>query len=111
VPGTSSPVTLRLTPHAIPAMRAAFEKALADLAHQLMFLRRDGVIPEPWLGDPVSASVVNYYNERVMFASDGPYAALRAYEAELLKVRDNLQVMEDHYRRTEGDNAALWGRV
>ena len=41
----------------------------------------------------------------------GPYAALVAYEAELIKIRDNLQLLEDHYRRTEGDNAALWGRV
>jgi hypothetical protein len=29
----------------------------------------------------------------------------------LLKVRDNLQLLEDHYRRTEGENAALWGRA
>ena len=35
----------------------------------------------------------------------------RAYEVELTKVRDNLQVLEDHYRRTEGDNVALWGRL
>jgi hypothetical protein len=92
-------------------MRAALEDALVDLARQLIWLRRDGVIPEPWLGDPMSATVVDYYNDQVMAAPDGPYAALRAYEAELLKVRDNLQVLEDHYRRTEGDNAVLWGRA
>jgi hypothetical protein len=111
MPGTFPPVTLQLEPHAIPAVRVAIDEALTELTHQLMQLRRDGVIPEPWLGDPISAKVVDYYNARVMFAPDGPYAALRAYEVELLKVRDNLQVLEDHYRRTEGENAALWGRA
>jgi hypothetical protein len=95
----------------IPAMRAAFEDALLELRPQLMRLRRDGIIPEPWLGDPVSAKVIGYYHHQVMDAPDGPYAALVAYEAELLKVRDNLQVLEDHYRRTEGENAAMWGRA
>jgi hypothetical protein len=110
MPGLHPPVTLRLEPHTIPAVRAAFDDALAELTHQLIRLRRAGVIPEPWLGDPVSAKVVDYYHVR-MDAPDGPYAALVAYEAELLKVRDNLQVLEDHYRGTEGDNAALWGRL
>jgi len=111
MPGSFPPVTIRLEPQAIPAVRAAFDEALAELTHQLMRLRRDGSIPEPWLGDPISATVVDYYNEHVMAAADGPYAALRAYEVELLKVRDNLQILEDHYRRTEGENAALWGRL
>jgi hypothetical protein len=111
MPGLHPPVALRLEPHTIPAVRAAFDGALAELTHQLMRLRRDGVIPEPWLGDPISAKVVDYYHQQVMDAPDGPYAALVAYEAELLKVRDNLQVLEDHYRRTEGDNATLWGRL
>src|SRR3954471_11309339 len=104
MPGLQPPVTLRLEPHRIPAMRAAFEDALTELAYQLVRLRRAGFIPEPWLGDPISAKVVDYYHAHVMEAPEGPYAALRAYEAELLKVRDNLQVLEDHYRRTEGEN-------
>src|ERR1700754_3951685 len=111
MPGSLPPVTLRLEPHAIPAVRAAFEEVLAELGYQLVRLRRAGFIPEPWLGDPVSAKVVDYYHQRVMEAADGPFAALRAYEVELLKVRDNLQILEDHYRRTEGENAALWGRL
>jgi hypothetical protein len=111
MPGQHPPVTLRLEPHAIPAVRAAIDDALYELGPQLVRLQRDGYIPEPWLGDPVSAQVANHYNERVMNAPDGPYAALVAYEAELIKVRDTLQQLEDHYRRTEGDNAALWGRV
>jgi hypothetical protein len=111
MPGQYPPVKLRLEPHAIPAVRAAVDTALAELVPQLIRLRQDGVIPEPWLGDPMSRKVVDHYQAQVMNGLDGPYAALRAYEAELLKVRDNLQVLEDHYRRTEGDNAALWGRA
>jgi hypothetical protein len=111
MPGQHPPVTLRLEPHTIPAMRAAFDDALAELTHQLMQLRRVGVIPEPWLGDPISATVVDYYHRQVMDAPAGPYAALRTYEVELTKVRDSLRALEDHYRRTEGENAALWGRV
>ncbi len=52
-----------------------------------------------------------FYNRYVMDSSTGPYAALVAYEAELLNVRDTLKLMEDEYRRTEGDNAQLWGRL
>jgi hypothetical protein len=111
MPGTAPPVTLRLEPNMIPSMRASFEEALSELGQKLLRLQRDGFIPEPWLGDPVSAQVVDYYNRQVMEAAEGPYAALRAYQAEMVKVRDNLLVLEEHYRRTEGDNAALWGRA
>jgi hypothetical protein len=45
-----------------------------------------------------------------MDASGSSYQALVAYRDELTRVHDTLQQMEDHYRRTEGDNAALWGR-
>jgi hypothetical protein len=111
MPGSHPPVTLRLEPHQIPAMRAALDDALAALRPLLVRLRVDGYISEPWLGDRVSADVAAHYNARVMDAPDGPYAALRAYESELVKVRDTLQLLEDHYRRTEGDNAARWGRA
>jgi hypothetical protein len=110
MPGVHPPVTLRLEPQVIPAVRAAIDEAVSELSPQLLRLRRDGILREAWLGDAVSAEVFADYNARVMSAPDGPYAALKAYEAELIKVRDNLQVLEDHYRRTEGDNAALWGR-
>jgi hypothetical protein len=111
MPGSYLPVTLRLEPHMLPAVRSAFDDALAELIPQLVRLGIDGFVAEPWLGDPVSAMVASYYQVIVMESPDGPYAALRAYEVELTKVRDNLQVLEDHYRRTEGDNVALWGRL
>ena len=59
----------------------------------------------------MSAEAASTYNGRVMDAPDGPYAAMVALEAELLRIRDSLRVLKDHYRRTEGENSALWGRL
>jgi hypothetical protein len=105
------PVALRVEPQAIPAIRWAFDDALADLSEQLRRVRNEGYLGEPWLGDEMSLEVRDFYNRHVMDSTDGPYAALVAYEAELLRVRDTLQQMEDEYRRTEGDNVELWGRL
>lgn len=111
MPGQFPPAALRIEPSAIPAVRAAFDESLTDLRSHLRRLRQEAYIPEPWLGDPVSAEVANDYNLRVMDSAEGPYAAMVALEAELLRIRDSLQLLEDHYRRTEGENAALWGRA
>ncbi len=89
----------------------AFDEALISLRQQLVRLQNDGYLKVPWLGDEISAEVASFYNRHVMDSSTGPYAALVAYEAELLNVRDTLKRMEDEYRRTEGDNAQLWGRL
>ena len=59
----------------------------------------------------MSEKVRRHYNDHVMDGDEGPFAALRAYERELISVRDTLLLMEQNYRRTEGDNAELWGRV
>lgn len=106
-----SGVTLRIEPRAIPQMRVAYEEALATIGAHLRRLQNEGYLREAWLGDEVSGAVRDFYNRHVMDAADGPYAALVAYEAELLRVRDTLQRMEDEYRRAEGDNAELWGRL
>jgi hypothetical protein len=111
MPGIHPPVTLHVEPHALPAVRAAFEESLVELGTQIHRLRTGGLIPEPWLGDPVSAEVQEHYDTRVMKADDGPYAALKVYEAELMRIRDTLKATEDHYRRTEGENAELWGKA
>jgi hypothetical protein len=111
VASSYSHVTLRVEPRSIPNLREAFEEALTSLGAQLRRLQNEGYLREPWLGDEISAEVADFYNRRVMDSTDGPYAALVAYEAELLKVRDTLQLMEDEYRRTEGDNARLGGRL
>lgn len=103
--------TLRLEPSTIPFMRSTFDEVLVDLGEQLNRLQTEGYLGEPWLGDETSLDVRDHYNRRVMDSPDGPYAALVAYHKELIKIRDTLQRMEDEYRRTEGDNAALWGRA
>jgi hypothetical protein len=110
MPGSTPSFTLHLEPHALPSVRAAVEEALDDLGIQLAQLTRAGFIHGPWMGDPVSEDVRVFYNTAVMESQDGPMAALLAYQSELTRIRDSLQAMEDHYRRTEGDNAALWGR-
>ena len=74
-------------------------------------MQNEGYLREPWLGDEISRQVFDFYNQHIMNSTTGPYAALVAYEAELLRVRDTLKQMEDEYRRTEGDNAELWGRA
>ena len=111
MPGQFPPAALRIEPSAIPSVRAAFDESLIELTPHIRRLRQEAYIPEPWLGDPVSAEAATAYNASVMDAADGPYAAMVALEAELLRIRDSLQVMEDHYRLTEGENAALWGRL
>ncbi len=103
---------LRLEPHMIPALRAAFADALDQLAPQLRRFTQDAYIAEPWMGDPISQAIAMEHNARAVGGgADSAYECLLAYEAELVKVRDALAQMEAEYRRTEGDNAALWGRV
>jgi hypothetical protein len=111
MPSDPAPVTLRIEPHALPALRDAFEDALSMLAVQLIRLRRDGNILEPWLGDETSKEVHATYSRMVMESPEGPYGAMVAYQAELVRVRDQLQQLEDAYRRTEGDVSELWGRA
>lgn len=98
-------VTLRLDPRAIPAMRAAFENALAELRPALARLGEVGHIHGAWMGDPQSEEVVAFYNDRVMDAVDGPYQALLQYEKELRRVHKQLTVMELEYQRVESENA------
>jgi hypothetical protein len=105
------PATLRVEPHAIPQVRAAFMEAVDTLGVELAQLRQNGYIDKPWLGDPMSAMVQEAYNNRVMRAIDGPCEALVRYLEELTRVRDHLVGAEAEYTRTEGANAELWGRT
>ena len=102
---------LRLAPQAIPAVRAAFDRAVALLEPELAKLGQVGVIEQAWLGDPVSEKVRVFYNERVMEAEDGPYEALLLYQKELMRVRDQLKVMEQEYQRAETENSDMFGQA
>jgi len=104
-------VTLRLEPHAIPALRKAIDDVLGQLTPHLTLMGQDRYIPGPWLGDPDSAALVEFYNRQVMDAPDGPYHALLAYRDHLEAARDHLAHIEADYRRVDGDNADLWGQL
>lgn len=101
-------VHLKVTPEAIPQLRAAFDRALAILEPELWQLGQVGHIKGWWLGDPKSQEVVDFYNTHVMDADDGPYQGLLLYKAELIKIRDQLTLMEQEYRRVEDTNAGLF---
>jgi hypothetical protein len=101
---------LQLQPHMIPALRHAFGTALDQLDSAIGQLRRSGNLSEPWLGDEASSETAAHYARRAMGATDSSFASLQLYRSELNRVHDTLQQMEDHYRRTEGDNVERWGR-
>ncbi len=113
MPGQFSSDTFRVADGQIPALLVAVEESLTELRVQLSRLRVDGVI-EPWLGDPVSEKVVLLYNARVMGVGGGSatpgapgsaYGALKSYEAELVRIKDSLDLMERGYVRSDGDTA------
>lgn len=101
-------VHLKVTPEAIPQLRAAFDRALDILSPELATLGQVGHIQGRWLGDPKSQEVVDFYNANVMDAEDGPYQGLLLYKAELIKIRDQLTLMEREYQRVEDENVGLF---
>lgn len=105
MPGTQPAVTLRVDRRALPAVKAAFDEAIAEVRSQVRRLGRTAFIPEPWLGDPISSSTQIHYNTTVMDSADGAYAAMVAYVDELVRIRSSLQAMEDSYLRTDADVA------
>lgn len=101
---------LRVEPEMIPQLRALFGDCIALLSDKLGDLNSGGRMIDSWMHDPVSVRMRDVYNASVMESPDGGYAALRAYEAELRRVYDELGRMEAEYRRTEDENAALFGK-
>jgi uncharacterized protein YukE len=105
------PATLQVAPHALPALRAAFEEA-AHMVHQhILEMTYTGRLDQEWLGDPGSANLRTFYNANVMDAKDGPFQAMSKYRDTLRAVRDQLAAAEAEYRRVEGENSDLWGRA
>lgn len=99
--GTQPAVTLRVDRSALPAVKAAFDEAIVEVRLQVQRLGGAAFIPEPWLGDPISSSTQTHYNTVVMDSADGSYAAMTAYVNELIRIRESLQAMEDHYLNNE----------
>jgi hypothetical protein len=106
---THPAVTLRVDRSTLPAVKAAFDEAIADVRSQVRRLGRTAFIPEPWLGDPISSSAQTHYNTVVMDSAEGAYSAMVAYVDELIRIRDSLQAMEDQYNRTDAEIAGDMG--
>jgi hypothetical protein len=85
----------------VPSLRATFSAALDQLDDALGHLGNRGYLPTAWLGDETSAAVAAHYTSRAMEQPDSSYRALLEYEAELTRVRDTLQRMEDQYLHTD----------
>jgi hypothetical protein len=109
MPGAHSAVTLRVDRNALPAVKDAFDEAIAEVRSHTRRLGRAALIPEPWLGDPISSSTQMHYNAVVMESADGSYAAMTAYVNELIRVRESLQAMEEQYVGGEGTIAQGFG--
>jgi hypothetical protein len=104
--GGRQAVTLRVDLDALPAVKAAFDEAIAEVRSHVRRLGRAAFIPEPWLGDPTSSTTQAHYNSVVMESADGPYSAMVAYVDELVRIRANLQAMETQYLSNEDRVAA-----
>jgi hypothetical protein len=102
---------LHLQPDMIPMLRASFAAALDQLDEALGQLRRSGMLAHPWLGDEASSEVAAHYTRRAMEAPDSSYQSLQQYRAELNRVHDTLQRMEDQYRSTDRDTADRYRRI
>jgi hypothetical protein len=105
------PATLRVAPSAIPAVRTALQTTIEEVKSHIGRMHSAAHINEPWLGDSASHAVYKLYNQHVMHAANGPFAALQAYRDQLVAAHDALTDVENQYRATEGDNSTLWGRT
>jgi len=105
------PATLQVAPHALPALRAAFEEAAHMIHEHIIEMRSTGRLNGKWLGDPSSEDLRTFYNANVMDAPDGPFQAMTKYRDTLRAIRDQLAAAEAEYRRVEGENSDLWGRA
>ena len=99
---------LRVEPHMIPALTAAYDRAALDVTTLLDDISRRGRIPEPYTPDVISVAMAEHYNDTIMDSPHSAYAALRHYERELLNIRDTLRRMASTYDSTEDINTRLW---
>ena len=97
---------LHVEPSMIPALRAAFQSAIAQLNDALVGLSRHGFLSTPWLGDESSKEVAAHYTAQAMSGTNSSYQALVAYHQQLNQVHDTLQRMEAEYLRTDHDESA-----
>jgi hypothetical protein len=109
--GSSTPTAfgqqkLRVDPSAIPEARKAFEHALDEFDTKIRFAVEQ-LPTKPWAQDPISSETSKAFNEQT---SGKALAALKIYREQLVGVIDQLKMIEEQYRKVEGDNTAMWGK-
>ena len=108
-PTFSGPQTLNVEPSAIPAALAAFTKAHDRLTKKVDELT--GLQIRPWAGDEVSHETATRFGERSQGGgADSAIACLKGYQEQLAAACTALADSQERYLRTEGENAALWGK-
>ncbi|MBP2339681.1 hypothetical protein JOF41_005859 [Saccharothrix coeruleofusca] len=102
---------LSVDPSAIPAARKVFTDALDRLETQLGDAKV-ALRAREWAEDPVSKETAQKFNQDTFEAGDSAaLTAILAYRDQLQGVVDQLTQIENTYRRVEGDNSAVWGRI
>ena len=100
---------LHIEPSAIPEALKAFRDAYDRVERKVRDLSALPV--REWAGDPVSSETRTQFAERTNTGgADSAYACLTGYQKQLKAAIDSLQSAHDEYVRTEGTNAALWGK-
>jgi len=97
---------LKVDPSAIPEARKAFEHALDEFDNKIKKVV-EHLPTKPWAEDPISSETSKAFNQQT---SDKALAALTFYRAQLVGVIDQLKMIEEQYRKVEGDNTAMWGK-
>ena len=97
---------LKVDPSAIPEARKAFEHALDEFDSKI---RRavDHLPTKPWAEDPISSETSKAFNEQT---SEKALEALKFYREQIAGVISQLKMIEEQYRKVEGDNTAMWGK-
>lgn len=102
---------LSVEPSAIPDARKVFSDALERLDAQLRDAK-GALYARNWAGDPVSRETAEKFNQDTFEAGESAaLTAIFAYRDQLKGVVDQLTQIENTYRRVEGDNSAVWGRI
>ncbi len=110
-PTVYAAAVLRVTPDVLPELRRAVDTTLDELTPHLKLMQHGAYLPEPWLGDPVSAESYQVYNDNVMGAKDGPFHALLAYEEQLRMISQRLAEIQRNYDEAEAANTDLVRRM
>jgi len=111
VPAARPTAVLRVEPHMLPGLIAAYRRAAEEMGTLLEDVSRRGRIEVPWTQDPVSVAMTEHYNHVVMDGEYSTYAALRQYEQELLHIVEALTQMDTDYRRTEDATASQFQQL